>query len=80
MIATTMGWPLVRVAAMAAAAGLVGVAPFQPALALGGATGASRLGWYPRGPPRTELRIASGVAVLVWTCAALVVLLEAGWD
>jgi len=30
------------------------------------------------GPLPTELRIASGVAVLVWTCAALVVLRRGG--
>jgi hypothetical protein len=39
MIATTMGSTLVRVAATAAAAGIVGVALFQLAIALGAPLG-----------------------------------------
>jgi len=78
MTATTMGWTLVRTAATAAAAGMAGIALFQLALALGAPLGRAAWGGTHVGMLPTELRVASGVAVLVWTCAALVVLRRAG--
>jgi len=78
MTATTMGWTLVRTAATAAAAGMAGIALFQLALALGAPLGRAAWGGTHVGMLPIELRVASGVAVLVWTCAALVVLRRAG--
>ena len=78
MTTTTIGWTLVRAAATAAATGMAGVALFQLALALGAPLGRAAWGGTHVGTLPTELRVASGVAVLVWTCAALVVLRRAG--
>jgi hypothetical protein len=62
-----------RIAAVIAAAGLLAIAAFQVALALGAPLGrAAWGGTYDRLP--TRLRIGSAVAVVIWLLAALVVL------
>ncbi|WP_328414683.1 hypothetical protein OG470_20850 [Micromonospora sp. NBC_00389] len=78
MTATTMGWTLVKGAPMAAAVGLVGIALFQLALAVGAPLGRAAWGGTHVGPLPTGWRVASGVAVIVWTFAALVVLRRGG--
>ena len=67
-----------RRAAVAAAAGFVGVAAFELALALGAPLGRAAMGGAHTYLP-TGLRIAAGVAALVWPLAALVVLRRAGY-
>ncbi|MGC4893815.1 hypothetical protein [Micromonospora sp. DT31] len=66
------------VAATAAAAGMVGIALFQLAIALGAPLGRASWGGTHVGPLPTGLRVASSVAVLAWTCAALIVLRRGG--
>jgi hypothetical protein len=78
MTATAMGWTLVRGATVAAAAGLVGIALFQLALAAGAPLGPAAWGGTHLGALPTGYRIASGVAVIAWTFAALVVLRRGG--
>ena len=78
MTATAMGWTLLRSATLAAAVGLVGIALFQLALAAGAPLGRAAWGGTHVGPLPTPLRVASGVAVIVWTFAALVVLRRGG--
>lgn len=78
MTATTIGSTLVRATAMSAAVGLVGIALFQLALAVGAPLGRAAWGGTHTGQLPTELRIASGVAFLVWAAAALVVLRRGG--
>jgi len=71
------GW--VRIAGIVAAGGFVGIAAFQGAIAAGAPLGrAAWGGTHVRFPQR--LRVASGVAVVVWILAALVVLTRAGFD
>ena len=63
----------VRVAAVAASIGFVAIAAFQAALALGAPLG--RAAWGGSRPDLPlELRIASGVAIVVWLLAAMIVL------
>lgn len=68
-----------RTAAVFAAAGFVVIAAFQAALALGAPLGhAAWGGRQPRLP--TRFRIASAVAVVFWSLAALIVLGRAGFE
>ncbi|MFF5179221.1 hypothetical protein ACFY2Q_14475 [Micromonospora sp. NPDC000316] len=78
MAAMTTAWAPAQVAAVAAAAGMAGIALFQLGIALGAPLGQAAWGGAHAGKLPTGLRIASGVAVLVWTCAALVVLRRGG--
>jgi hypothetical protein len=67
------------IAGIVAALGFVLLVAFQVALALGAPWGRAAWGGaYERLP--TGLRIASGVAAIVWLLAALVVLARAGYD
>ncbi len=66
--------------AVAAVSGLLGIATFQVALALGAPLGRAAWGGIHAGSLPTGLRAASAVAVVVWTLAALVVLGRAGLD
>lgn len=66
-----------RGAAIAAAVGLLAIAGFQAALALGAPLGRAAWGGT-RTHLSTGLRIASGVAVVLWVVAALIVLGRAG--
>jgi len=68
----------VELAATLAAAGLVVVALFQLAIALGAPLGRASWGGTHPGVLPTKLRVASGVAVVLWTVAALIVLGRAG--
>jgi hypothetical protein len=78
MTATTMGWTLVEGVVTAAAVGMVGIALFQLAIAAGAPLGPAAWGGNHPGPLPAGLRIASGVAVIAWTFAALVVLRRGG--
>ena len=70
--------PSRRPAAVAAAIGFVVIAGFQLALALGAPLGrAAWGGTYERLP--VSLRIASAIAVVVWSLAALIVLRRGGF-
>jgi hypothetical protein len=69
----------VRIAAVAAAVGFLGLAAFQGALALGAPLGAASWGGAYEGQLPMGLRIASGVAVGVYVLAALIVLGRAGF-
>ncbi|MFG2040669.1 hypothetical protein [Dactylosporangium sp. NPDC048998] len=69
---------LSRIAAFAATAGLAGIAVFQLALALGAPWGRASWGGAYAGVLPAELRIASAVAIGVWTLALLLVLRRAG--
>jgi hypothetical protein len=67
----------VRTAAVAASVGFVAIAAFQAALALGAPLG--RAAWGGTRPDLpVGLRIASGVAVVVWLVAAVIVLGRVG--
>ena len=68
-----------RKAAVAAAAGFLGIAAFQAALALGAPVGRAAWGGTHVQLPMA-LRIASAVAVGVWALAALIVLGRAGFQ
>src|SRR5919106_6499883 len=69
--------PSRRPAAIAAAIGFVVIAGFQLAVALGAPLGRAAWGGaYERLP--VSLRIASAIAVLVWSLAALIVLRRGG--
>ena len=68
-----------RTAAVAAAVGLLTIAVFQAALALGAPLGRAAWGGIHAQLP-TGLRIASAVAFAVWALAALIVLGRAGFD
>jgi hypothetical protein len=78
MAAMTANWTLARGAATAAVVGLAGIALFQLALALGAPLGRAAWGGTQAGTLPAGLRVASGVAMLVWTAAALVVLRRGG--
>ncbi|MEU4496011.1 hypothetical protein AB0F96_21820 [Streptomyces sp. NPDC023998] len=78
MSTTPADRPLTRPAAIAAAAGLIGLSLFQLALALGAPLGHAAWGGTHAGPLPTELRIASGAAILIWASAAMIVLHRAG--
>jgi hypothetical protein len=78
MAAMTANWTLARGAATAAVVGLAGIALFQLALALGAPLGRAAWGGAQAGTLPAGLRVASGVAMLVWTAAALVVLRRGG--
>jgi hypothetical protein len=78
MTATTLGWTLDKGATAAAAAGLAGIALFQLAIAAGAPLGRASWGGTHVGALPTGFRIASAVAVVVWTFAALVVLRRGG--
>ena len=67
------------VAAAAAAVGLLAIAAFQAALALGAPLGRAAWGGT-RTRLTTGLRVASAIAVVFWSCAAAVVLARAGVD
>lgn len=74
----TQDRPPHRRAAAAAAAGFLAIAIFQLALSLGAPLGrAAWGGTYSRIP--SNLRIASGFAVVFWTIAAFIVLGRAGY-
>lgn len=79
MTATTVDWTLVRLASTAAAVGVAGIVLFQVALALGAPLGRAAWGGTHAGSLPTGLRVASGVAALVWGCAVLILLSRAGW-
>ena len=68
----------VRMAAITAAAGFAGIVLFQLALAAGAPWGRAAWGGAYPGQLPTGLRVASGVAALLWTFAALVVLSRGG--
>ncbi|HWL91123.1 MAG TPA: hypothetical protein VNP90_07130 [Actinomycetota bacterium] len=68
-----------RAAAVAAAIGFLVIAVFQAALAFGAPLGRAAWGGGQTHLPN-RLRIASGVAVVFWLLAALVVLARAGFD
>ncbi|MEV0728308.1 hypothetical protein [Polymorphospora sp. NPDC050346] len=65
-------------AAIGAAAGLIGLALFQSALAAGAPLGRAAFGGGHAGVLPGRFRVASGVAVVVWASAALIVLRRAG--
>lgn len=65
-------------AAIAATAGFIGIAGFEIALALGAPLGRAAWGGTHTDLP-AGLRVASGVAALVWAVAALVVLHRGGY-
>ncbi|MDR7275440.1 hypothetical protein [Catenuloplanes atrovinosus] len=67
-----------RTATIAAIAGLLGIALFQLALALGAPLGQAAWGGAHAGTLPRELRVASVVSLLVWTAAATLVLSHAG--
>ena len=69
----------VRIAAIAAAVGFLGLAAFQGALALGAPLGRASWGGAYDGQLPMALRIASGVAVVVYVLAALIVLGRGGF-
>jgi hypothetical protein len=71
---------MVRAATVAAAVALVGIAAFQLALALGAPWGRAAWGGAQAGTLPTNLRVASGVAIIIWTFAALIVLRRGGWE
>jgi hypothetical protein len=77
MITTTS--TLVRAAATAAVIGLAGIVLFQLAIALGAPVGRAAWGGTHTGSLPRELRVASAVAVLVWSGAAMLVLRRAGF-
>jgi hypothetical protein len=62
-----------------AAIGYLGIAGFQVALALGAPLGHAAWGGRHRVLP-TRLRIASGVAAVIWTVGAVIVLGRAGFE
>jgi hypothetical protein len=68
-----------RTAAIVAAIGYLGIAGFQVALALGAPLGHAAWGGKHRVLP-TGLRVASGVAAVIWIVGALIVLGRAGFD
>ncbi len=68
---------LARNAAIIVAVLLFLLAAFQLALALGAPWGRAAFGGF-TATPGTGLRISSGVAVLVWSCVALLVLRRGG--
>jgi hypothetical protein len=70
----------VRIAAMAAAVGFLGIAAFQAALALGAPLGRAAWGGFYEQQLPIGLRIASSVAVGVWVLAALIVLGRGGFQ
>lgn len=70
---------LIRAVAVAATVGVVLVASFQVALALGVPWGRAAWGGAHSRLP-TGLRIASGFAAVFWILAALVVLARAGYE
>jgi hypothetical protein len=72
------GSTLVRAVAISAAAGLVGIALFQLAIAAGAPVGRAAWGGTHVGALPTGFRVASGVAVLVYAFAALIVLRRGG--
>jgi hypothetical protein len=74
----TVSWPPVAAAATTAAVGLLGVVLFQLAIAAGAPLGRASWGGTHEGALPTGLRVASGVAVLFWAFAALVVLRRGG--
>jgi hypothetical protein len=78
MIATTADWDLARIAAVAAAIGFAGIALFQGALAAGAPLGRAAWGGAHAGQLPGGLRIASGVAILVWAAASLLLLRRGG--
>ena len=67
-----------RAAAAVAAGGFLVIAAFQVALVLGAPLGSAAWGGAYDGRLPTGLRIASGVAVVVWLLAALIVLGRVG--
>lgn len=67
----------VRTAAMAAAIGFAAIATFQGALALGAPLGRAAWGGMRPDLP-VGLRIASGVAILIWILAAAIILGRVG--
>jgi hypothetical protein len=69
----------VRIAAVAAAGGFLIQAAFQAALALGAPLGSASWGGAYQGQLPVGLRIASGVAVVVYVLAALIVVGRAGF-
>jgi hypothetical protein len=69
----------VSTVAVAAAVGLLVIATFQVALALGAPLGRAAWGGTRTHLP-TSLRIASGVAAVFWCLAAVVVLARGGLD
>ncbi|TDC43831.1 hypothetical protein [Micromonospora sp. KC213] len=79
MITTTANVTLVRATATAAVVGLVGIALFQLALALGAPLAQAAWGGTHTGSLPHRLRIASALAVLVWAGAAMLVIRRAGF-
>ncbi len=71
---------IAKSAPIVAAAGFVLLAAFQVALALGAPWGPAAWGGAHEGRLPSRLRIASGVAALVWIAGAFVVLGRAGYD
>lgn len=67
-------------AAIMAAAGFVGIAIFQAALALGAPLGAAAWGGTHPGRLPSRLRVASSFACVVWLFAAVIVLERGGSD
>jgi hypothetical protein len=68
----------VRAAALVAAIGFLAIAIFQAALALDAPLGRAAWGGRHVRLP-TPLRVASGVAVVIWALAGLIVLARAGY-
>jgi hypothetical protein len=68
-----------RTAAIVAAIGYVGIAGFQVALALGAPLGHAAWGGKHRVLP-SRLRVASGVAAVIWIVGAVIVLGRAGFE
>jgi hypothetical protein len=68
-----------QTAAIVAAIGYLGIAGFQVALALGAPLGHAAWGGKHRVLP-TRLRVASGVAAVIWIVGAVIVLGRAGFE
>jgi hypothetical protein len=79
MSPVTVAAATARSAVVAASAGLLVIASFQAALALGAPLGRAAWGGTRTHLP-TRLRIASAVAVVFWMLAASIVLARAGFE
>jgi hypothetical protein len=66
--------------ALTAAGGFGVIVAFQVALALGAPLGAAAWGGATTGPLPATLRVASAVACVIWSLAAVIVLHRAGFD
>jgi hypothetical protein len=71
--------PVIRWAAIAATVGFAGLAVFQLLLAVGAPLGEAAWGGANHGRLPTDLRIGSGIAIVVYAVAGSVILARAGF-